>query len=69
MKEETKNWIDSANKDLKKARDNFNIGNYDITSFLCQQAVEKALKSILIQRTNEFPKIHDLVRLGKLVGI
>lgn len=68
-REETKKWLDKAKDDLKKAKDNFKIENYDLTSFLCQQSVEKTLKAVLIEKTGEFPKIHDLVRLGKLVGI
>lgn len=69
MEKEFKRWFISAKEDLKKAKDNFNIGNYDLTSFLCQQTVEKALKSLLIKKTKKFPRIHDLVRLGKLVNI
>lgn len=69
MEEEIRKWFDKAKDDLKKAKDNFGIGNYDLTSYLCQQAVEKALKSLLIKNTKKFPKIHDLVRLGELVKI
>lgn len=69
IEKEFERWFISAERDLKKARDNFNIGHYDLTSFLCQQAVEKALKSLLIKQTNKFPKIHDLVRLGNLVNV
>lgn len=69
MKPETKKWIDKARDDLQKAKDNFKIEHYDLASFLCQQAVEKSLKAILIERKSEFPKIHDLVRLGKLADI
>ena len=69
MKEEVKRWINKAEDDLRKAVDNFKIKNYDLTSFLCQQAVEKALKAILIEKTGKFPKIHDLIKLGKLINI
>lgn len=69
MNEEIKKWWKRAKGDLKKAKDNLNIKNYDLTSFLCQQAVEKALKALLIKKTKKFPKIHDLVRLGRLVDI
>lgn len=69
MKEEVIRWWDKAKDDLKKAKDNWNIKNYDLSSFLCQQAVEKALKAFLIEKTNKFPKIHDLVKLGKLAGL
>ena len=69
MREETKKWFEKAKDDLKKAKDNFKMCNYDLTSFLCQQAVEKSLKAVLIERTKKFPKIHDLVRLGELVSL
>src|SRR3989344_2960716 len=69
MKEEVKRWWNKANDDLRKAKDNLNIKNYDLSSFLCQQAVEKALKALLIEKKGDFPKIHDLFRLGKLVGL
>ena len=69
MKEEVKRWWIFAKDDLRKAHDNFNIGNYDLSSFLCQQAVEKALKAVLIKKTNEYPKIHDLVMLGNLADL
>ena len=33
--------------------------------FLCQQAIEKAFKALLLKRTGEIRKTHDLVILGK----
>ncbi len=67
--EEVERWFKSAEDDLRKAKDNFGISNYDLASFLCQQAVEKSLKAFLIKKTSKFPKIHDLVKLGKLVNL
>ena len=69
MGEETKKWIEKAKDDLRKAKDNFKMRNYDLTSFLCQQSVEKSLKAVLIEKTKNFPRIHDLVRLGELVKL
>jgi len=69
MKEESKSWLNKAEDDLRKAKDNFGIGNYDLTAFLCQQSSEKALKSYLIEKKGIFPKIHDLVILGRKVEI
>ena len=62
-------WVEMSAENLRKAGDNLKIGNFDLASFLCQQSVEKSLKALLIKRTGKFPKIHDLVRLGKLVEI
>jgi len=69
MKEEAKRWLDKAEDDLKKGKDNLKIKNYDLASFLCQQAVEKSFKAFLIEKTGKFPKIHDLVKLGKIIKI
>lgn len=69
MNKEEENWINRSKKDLKSAEDSFNSKNYEWSCFQAQQAVEKAFKALLIKRTGEFPKIHDLVRLGKDVEI
>lgn len=44
MRTEVRGWWGLSNGDLQKANDNFNIGNYDLSSFLCQQAVKKYSK-------------------------
>ncbi len=69
MREETKLWFKRAKLDLKKAKDNLKIKHYDLVSFLCQQSSEKSLKAVLIEKTNNFPRIHDLVKLGRLLNI
>ena len=69
MRKEVKNWLEQAKSDLKKANDNFNINNYDLTSFLCQQAVEKALKALLLNKENKIIKTHDLFFLAKRLSI
>lgn len=38
--------------------------------FCCQQAVEKALKAVIIARTGKLaPRIHGLPRLAELAGV
>lgn len=69
MKEEVKNWMKIAREDYNTAKANFEIKKYRFASYLCQQAIEKALKALLIKKTGKIIKIHDLVRLGKEVGI
>ena len=69
MKEETGRWVDRAKDHLRKACDNFQLENHDLASFLCHQVVELALKAFLIETTGRFPRSHDLVQLGRLVGI
>ncbi len=66
MKEETKQWLEQAERDLKTAKHSLNSKDYYAASFWCQQSIEKALKSICIEKTGSFPKIHDLISLAKL---
>ncbi len=68
MREEISNWIRQVKEDLEKAQILFDNKKFDGTAFYCHQAVEKGLKGLLIKKTKEFPKIHDLVELAKLVN-
>jgi HEPN domain-containing protein len=45
-------------------------GRYLYVLFCCQQSVEKALKSLIVERTGALPpRIHNLVRLADVAGI
>jgi len=66
--EEVKKWFDKAKDDLKKAKDNSGIGNYDVASFLSQQGAEKALKALLLGRGHGLIKTHDLVLLARILN-
>jgi len=67
MKEEVKRWWQSALKDLDTAKANFEIKKYSYSAFLCQQAAEKALKSLDLKLSGKIIKTHDLVFLGRRV--
>ncbi|MEW6534490.1 MAG: HEPN domain-containing protein [Candidatus Auribacterota bacterium] len=69
MKEETKRWLEKAKSDLKQAKDNVQIKNYDLASFLSQQSTEKALKAYQLQREETFSKTHDILFLAKRLGL
>ena len=69
MKYEVQIWLDQAYDDLDDAEYNFNGERYKTASFLCQQAVEKACKALLIKKTEKLRKIHDLVELGKSIEL
>jgi len=69
MKEEVKRWWKKAKKDLDSAKYNFKGKKYDVSAFLCQQSAEKALKALLLKKSGKIRKIHDLVELGKEVGL
>jgi len=47
MNEEAKQWFDQANQDLQTARILAESRRYGPCAFYCQQAAEKALKSVL----------------------
>ena len=52
------------------ARRNHEHRDYDAAVFFCEQAAQKALKALVLHRTNQPPpKIHNLVTLGKMVGV
>ncbi len=68
MKEDAERWLRQAKEDLRAAQYNFYGKKYKVAAFLCQQSAEKALKALLIKKTNEFPKIHDLMKLARLLN-
>jgi HEPN domain-containing protein len=68
MREEVGNWWKQAQEDLESAEAIFDIGRYYVTAFLCQQAVEKGLKALHIQKKRENITTHNLVELARRVG-
>ncbi len=69
MKEESQRWWEQAESDLDTAKYLFNGEKYKECSFFCQQAAEKSLKALLINRGKELVRIHDLVKLSHLIKI
>ena len=69
MKEEVKRWMEIAEEDFETAKANFEIKKYRFASYLCQQSTEKAFKAVLLKKTGQIRKIHDLVELGKNIGL
>jgi HEPN domain-containing protein len=68
MKEEAKKWLDKALSDLDVAKDMFKLKKYEYAAFWCQQAVEKALKALQIEKESRFDKVHDLVMLSEKIN-
>lgn len=64
-------WLEGADYDLQTAGAMLETKRYLYVGFMCHQAVEKALKAILVSRKPEedLPYIHKLVRLANLSGI
>ncbi|MBM3118877.1 MAG: HEPN domain-containing protein [Chloroflexi bacterium] len=70
MKKEIKNWLDSAKYDMETAEHMFNSGRYIYTIFMCQLALEKALKAKVMEITDKIPpKTHNLRYLLKLAKL
>lgn len=63
-------WAEQAHYDLKTAQAMMESGRYLYVLFCCQQSVEKMLKALIAQRTQEFPpRLHHLIRLADAAGI
>lgn len=62
MREQTSEWLGYAEADLSAAADL--IGEHSsIAAYHAHQAAEKGLKALQIERTGEYDRTHDLVRL------
>lgn len=69
MRKEIENWWKQAKDDLDKAKILFDNNKDDGAVFYCQQAIEKAIKALLLKKKGEIIKVHDLVNLGKEVSL
>ena len=70
MREEVKVWLAQSDADFDGAQYNFEGGRYYIAAFLCQQAVEKALKALfLYEKKGEVPQSHSLVYLASNTSV
>ncbi len=62
-------WLEQAGYDLKTAKNSLNSEDYYASVFWSQQAVEKGLKAVWMERGNDLVKTHNLIMLGKNVGL
>ena len=67
MKEEAENWLNQAEEDLETAKYNFNGKRFSAAAFFAQQSAEKALKALLLSKGHSLIKIHDLVKLARIL--
>jgi len=64
IRREVLNWIKEANYDLVRARRSLSEGDYALSVFMSQQAIEKAFKALVIAlKRRSPPRTHDLVTL------
>lgn len=70
MRPETKLWLEQALKDEGSAKKNLRMEEYHLVVFLCQQAVEKGLKALFIEKKNKASGMtHSLVYLAAEVKL
>lgn len=70
MLSSVESWLEQSRYDLETASAMQNSGRYLYVLFCCQQAVEKALKALVVKRTGQFPpRLHALVRLAEAAGM
>ncbi|HEX9710749.1 MAG TPA: HEPN domain-containing protein [Candidatus Thermoplasmatota archaeon] len=68
MKPETARWLERAAADLSDARVLLQHGTPGAAGFHAQQAAEKAIKAVLVERSGRYPRIHDLAVLAREAG-
>jgi HEPN domain-containing protein len=70
MEKEISSWIEHAEYDLVTAEAMFESGRYLNVTFMCQQAIEKLLKALVIKfKSMAPPYSHNLRRLAEIAGI
>ena len=69
MSKKVQQWLDRVEYDLRSAEAMFEAGRYIYVVFMCQQAVEKCLKAVILTKAREVPPIHNLRRLAELTGL
>ena len=65
--EDPREWMNRARSNLLLAKNRIEGVHLADLCFQAQQAAEKAIKALLIQRDIEFPYVHDLIRLLALL--
>jgi len=63
MKDETTKWLDYADQNIKSARVLFDSRLFNPCLQNVQQAVEKALKALLVESSEDFRKTHSINEL------
>ena len=70
MSSKTDYWLELCDDDLITAKILLDSKRFLHMGYFCQQIIEKALKAVIADKTNEIPpKIHDLRKLAVLGGV
>jgi len=63
-------WLESAEKNIQMMDDMFGLKHYDWALFFGQLALEKMLKALVVQNTDQPPPyIHNLEKLAQIANI
>ncbi|MEK6924074.1 MAG: HEPN domain-containing protein [Candidatus Micrarchaeota archaeon] len=62
-------WLEVAKRDLAAAQNDAQAGFYSHACFNCQQAVEKALKALMLLKKGRLEKTHSLRELAEKAGV
>ena len=68
--EVAKQWVEKAEEDFRNAEYTLTMPKncpYSTVCFHCQQCVEKYIKALLVLHEVEFPRIHDIGELIRLL--
>lgn len=65
MRRDAESWLKQAKEDLRFAEAALKEGFFSWACFVSQQAVEKSLKSYLIEQTGTVQKTHRLLELAR----
>ena len=67
MRKQAESWLKSAQDDLLVIKEIINNNQLThIIAFHAQQAIEKSLKAVLEENTEEVPRIHNLITLKNI---
>jgi len=68
VRDEVFDWVFEAERDVERARKLFELGDYSMVCFLSQQAIERALRAVVMALLRESPpRVHDLTVLYSMV--
>ena len=66
---EISNWLRQAEADLTSSENSLESGDFYVSAFMAQQAVEKSLKALVIKEKGELVKTHNVSKLARIVNI
>jgi HEPN domain-containing protein len=65
----SRDWLRQAENDLEWAADTLKSGRFAQACFVCQQAAEKAMKSIAFARGADKVKGHSILAVARALGV